>query len=43
MVVHICNSNTQEMLRQEDSEFKASLGHVTRPYLGEKTKQNGGK
>jgi hypothetical protein len=32
MVVHACNLSIQE-LRQEDCEFKVSLGYVERPSL----------
>jgi hypothetical protein len=33
MVVHACNSSTQEMERQEDHKFKASLGDRGRSCL----------
>jgi hypothetical protein len=36
--VHICNTSTQR-LRQEDTEFKASLGYVARLCLKKKSEQ----
>jgi hypothetical protein len=38
MVVHLWNPRTWE-LRQEDQEFKASLGYLVRPYLNNSNKK----
>jgi hypothetical protein len=33
MAVYVCKSSTLGSWRQEDHEFKASIGYIVRPYL----------